>query len=120
MTRQRLIGCLSLFTIVASALLLGLGALMLCLQWFTPPSKIAADAAVSAADYFARLGVETTGISCSGADSDHDGYVSCTGALPDGTLKGIECGYATYGSIDALVNRECRLALPTNVGLQVQ
>lgn len=120
MTRQRVVGCLTLSIASSTVLFFGLVAIMLGLQWCTPPSKIAADAAVSAADYFKRLGVETTGISCSGADSDHDGYVSCTGALPDGTLKGVECGYATYGSISALVNRECRLALPTNVGLQVQ
>lgn len=64
--------------------------------------------------YSASLGLEITGATCSGADSDGDGYTSCTVVLPGGQMKAIECGYdrpfAPLGQ-----NVGCKVALPSLV-----
>ena len=50
-----------------------------------------------------ELGVQISGLSCAGTDSDGDGYVSCTIAKTDGSLLAIECAGALT------MNRGCRV-----------
>lgn len=57
-----------------------------------------------------QVGLEGRG-TCSGADSDHDGYTSCTFVQADGNIQALECGY------DVIVaplgqNTGCKVALP--------
>ena len=51
------------------------------------------DALRNAKQYSNELGLHPQGYSCSGADSDEDGYVSCTLSFENGSTKSIECGY---------------------------
>ena len=62
--------------------------------------------------YSASLGLEITGVSCSGADSDGDGYTSCTVVLPGGQMKAIECGYDRPVAILGQ-NVGCKVAVPS-------
>lgn len=72
-----------------------------------------ADGERNANAFAAGMGLEITGASCSGADSDGDGYASCTLAMVGGTTRAIECGYdrpfALLGQ-----NEGCRMAMPGN------
>ena len=62
--------------------------------------------------YSASLGLEITGATCSGADSDGDGYTSCTVVLPGGQMKAIECGYDRPVAILGQ-NVGCKVAVPS-------
>lgn len=58
-----------------------------------------------ALEHAEKLGWSTSGIACAGADSDRDGYISCTVALEDGSVKELECG---SGSIFAFRIKGCK------------
>ncbi len=40
-----------------------------------------------------KMGWVVQGASCSGSDSDQDGYVSCTVSKKEGDSHAVECGY---------------------------
>jgi hypothetical protein len=50
-----------------------------------------ASAEEEAKKWASKLGLDVKGISCVKADSDGDGYVSCTVATEDGKMHAIEC-----------------------------
>ncbi len=60
--------------------------------------------------YMSSLQIEGHG-TCSGADSDNDGYVSCTIAKANGELQAAECGYDKRIAIMGQ-NTNCKVALP--------
>jgi len=74
-----------------------------------------ASATRNAKEFAASMGMEIHGVSCSGSDSDQDGYVSCTLNLSDDKLKAINCGYDQAVAIMGQ-NTGCKLAMPINVG----
>lgn len=74
-----------------------------------------ASAQRNAKEYAASMAMDIQGVSCSGMDSDHDGYVSCTLNLGDDKLKAINCGYDQPMALMGQ-NTGCKLAMPINVG----
>lgn len=81
----------------------------------TTTSDREASAQRNAKEYAASMGLTIQGVSCSGSDSDLDGYVSCTLNLGDDKLKAINCGYDQAVAIMGQ-NTGCKLAMPINVG----
>lgn len=61
-------------------------------------------AADAAREYADGLGLRMSGVSCVRSDTDGDGYVSCTLALPDGKLQPLECVGTPF-----TWNRGCRV-----------
>lgn len=60
----------------------------------TPTEMVLSSAERNAATWATKMGISIKGASCSGSDSDNDGYVSCTLALGGlNETKIIECGY---------------------------
>lgn len=57
------------------------------------PSEVEGSAERNAKEFASKMGIKYEGLSCSGADSDHDGYTSCTFNLGDGKIQSFECGY---------------------------
>lgn len=63
------------------------------------PSDIEGSAERNAKDFAAKMGIKYEGLSCSGSDSDHDGYVSCTFNMGEGKIQSFECGYDQVGAV---------------------
>lgn len=61
-------------------------------------------AADAAREYADGLGLQMSGVSCVRSDTDGDGYVSCTLAMPDGKLQPLECVGSPF-----TWNRGCRV-----------
>lgn len=70
--------------------------------------SISNSAKVNASNFADNMGWSVNAIQCSGRDSDHDGYTSCTIGLEGGATKSINCGYelnfAPLGQ-----NEECKM-----------
>jgi type II secretory pathway pseudopilin PulG len=71
-----------------------------------------ASAEQNARQYAGELGVEVAGLSCTGVDTDGDGYVSCTIRGRDGSLTPIECA----GRLT--LNSGCRVARVIPIGVR--
>jgi len=52
--------------------------------------------------FIIQLGLDVKGVQCNGNDTDNDGYVSCTFAMADGSIKQFECAGWSY------INEGCR------------
>lgn len=63
------------------------------------PSDRQGSAERNAKDFADNMGIEYRGLSCSGSDSDADGYVSCTFNLRNGQIQSFECGYDQPGAL---------------------
>lgn len=81
----------------------------------TSTDTVSSSAERNARAFASDMGVELKGISCSGSDSDLDGYVSCTMNETSGQRTAIECGYDQTFQIDALTNTACKMARPVTV-----
>lgn len=92
-----IVDLLLLFIFASFCLCVGLLTLSPFIEVLNPPAKIAESANNNAKVYATEMGWSIKGSSCSGADSDGDGYVSCSVnlSLPEGKeeVKGINCGY---------------------------
>ncbi len=74
------------------------------------PAEVKTSATSEAKMFASEMGYDIKGVSCSGRDSDRDGYTSCTIAMSDGTSKAIECSYFVKAAF--LQNTGCKVALP--------
>lgn len=71
----------------------------------------AANAEAEARGHAKRLDWDLRGVSCAGADTDLDGYISCTASVQDGDRrveKSLEC--ASGGPMT--VSSGCKVAMP--------
>lgn len=84
---------------------------------WTTTSERELSAARNARLHAQALGWNISGVACSGADSDANGYVTCALAFSDGRSKSVLCGYdkqvAPFGQ-----NTGCKD--PTPISIQPQ
>ncbi len=88
-------------------------ALMSCVSCVST-EQVESSAKESAASWCQDMGLNCTGYSCSGKDSDADGYTSCTVAVDDGTRVSLDCGYYSPLSVVGQ-NTSCRQTRAFNV-----
>jgi hypothetical protein len=97
----------------------GLLILIFCALWFLwfslslsnsfiSTDSISNSAKVNASNFADNMGWSATAIQCSGRDSDHDGYTSCTIGLEGGATKSINCGYKLNFALLGQ-NEECKM-----------
>ena len=84
----------------------------------TTTNMVSTSAERNAKDFSIEMGFEIRGVSCSGSDSDLDGYVSCTLNETSGQRTAIECGYDQTLVIDMLTNTACKMARPITMMAQ--
>lgn len=81
------------------------------------PDSRASHAVENAKAFSSSMGWKIKGLACSGLDSDHDGYVTCTLNLVSSEgkeeEKSIQCGYPKPLSI--FDNNGCKLSNPINL-----
>lgn len=89
-----------------------IGGALLATACYTQPVQVTQSTAQrNARSWCHDMGLDCTGVSCSGADSDGDGYTSCSVATHDG-IQPVECGYDLVIAPIAGQNTGCRVAIP--------
>lgn len=81
----------------------------------TGANKEAAE--LNAKSFSKDLGLDLKGVTCNRHDTDGDGYLSCTFAFTDGTVRTFECAGKSIIQ-DNSGCREPKLKLPTQVTVQ--
>lgn len=89
--------------------------LALLLAACTSTDTVSVSAERNARLFSSEMGLELKGVSCSGSDTDVDGYVSCTLNETSGQRTAIECGYDQSLQIDRFTNTACKMARPVTV-----
>ncbi len=79
-----------------------------------PASEIKASGEKNAAGWCRDMALDCTGVSCSGSDSDADGYTSCTAVVADGTRVPLECGRTVAITLVGQ-NTGCKEVRPINL-----
>lgn len=87
------------------------GALLLAGCFVQDTAAVERSADRNAKAWCGQMGLECSGVSCSGRDSDGDGYVSCSAAVA-GDVKAIECGYDMVVVPVGGQNTGCKVAQP--------